>query len=173
MPIINHKQAGAATDKLLATLPTTLHGLLAAALDDAKRILHTPGYSLDMDLWHKGADGDAPCAVCLAGAWITRVVTAPDCAIFPTSFHDERITLAMYALDHLRQGDVHSAAGSLGRQLGKQLVVSDELVDWVRDQDLEAFEPRSALDSDYDDVNIDEWFNRMHELQRRLEAEGL
>lgn len=60
----------------LPKLPQRPSALIRLACDDAEKIYRTPGYTLDMNLWHETAisDGKHSCAVCFAGAVIANTL---------------------------------------------------------------------------------------------------
>ena len=49
-------------------LPNKPSALLRLAVGDAKKIERTPGYRLNMSVWHTGAGDNSDCEVCLAGS---------------------------------------------------------------------------------------------------------
>lgn len=53
-------------------LPGKLSDLITLAYDDAKKIVKTPGYILDMGKWHSSITG--VCRVCLAGAVMSNTL---------------------------------------------------------------------------------------------------
>lgn len=57
-------------------LPATLHELLMLALDDLKAIENTPGYVINMSVWHQYDRTDEICSVCLAGSVMSRHLDA-------------------------------------------------------------------------------------------------
>ena len=84
-------------------LPGTLSGLLAAAIDDARR-LDRDGYRPASMRWHCPVE-EGPCEVCLAGSVIARTYrSSRSLAILPSMFSFP-IYRKLYALENMRCGE--------------------------------------------------------------------
>lgn len=81
-------------------LPDKLSDLLLLAKQEAKIILKTPGYILDMEHWHYDC-GDGQCHVCLAGAIIAKhFPSQPTLTLSPNDIEGGQKKL--YAVDAFR-----------------------------------------------------------------------
>jgi hypothetical protein len=96
-------------------LPNTLHGLLTVAVKDAQKIEITPGYTMNMRVWHERSLGS--CQVCVAGAVMACTLGVPrdqTATASSSTFGDNGVKLR--AIDYLRMGDTDQAWETL--QLG-------------------------------------------------------
>ena len=87
-----------------AMLPNKPSALLRLAVEDSQRIEVTPGYELDMRIWHNSRAG-GPCRVCMAGSvMVHRLGVARLRHATPESF-DEETRCALVLIDDMRGGD--------------------------------------------------------------------
>lgn len=95
-------------------LADTLSGLLRQAVRDAQAIENTPGYVLDMGVWHSTQrDGTGPCYVCMGGAVLSQTLGWPREASFGPGQRDS-VSNAMYAINNMRMGAFRAAMETLG-----------------------------------------------------------
>ena len=83
-------------------LPDTLSGLLAAAIDDARR-LDRDGYRPASFRWHCPVE-EGPCEVCLAGSVIARTYRSSRSLDILPSMFSFAIYRKLCAIDNMRRG---------------------------------------------------------------------
>lgn len=95
-------------------LPNKLSKLIRIAVRDAKKAEVTPGYRLDMTVFHQNLD-PACCSVCMAGAVMAFSLNAPkEQYRDPNNYNASR---KLSAIDAARVGDFSSAFYRLGQQV--------------------------------------------------------
>lgn len=108
----------------MKTLPSEPSELLMLALMDLEKIENTPGYVIDMGMWHEPRGGF--CHVCLAGAVLAETLNKPmnwdfDHFSMTTELHSK-----LNAINNLRTGDVVSAVYELDFDLDFDFYSVDE-----------------------------------------------
>ncbi len=95
---------------MTTVLPKKLSALLRLAVEDAQRIEKTPGYKLNMSVFHVGGFRTDPlCHVCLAGSVMAcRLGAAPQATYIPRDFAENVYQLK--AIDCMRKGHFERAA---------------------------------------------------------------
>jgi hypothetical protein len=101
----------------------TLAEVLRLALDDLTAILGDPRYAIDLNSWHRPADGQ--CTVCLAGSVIAKSLAAPIDLNLAYDDYVQPIADRLGALDSLRQGQVRDALVYIGGD--SQRLAAEEL----------------------------------------------
>ncbi len=87
-------------------LPKKPSALITVALDDLRKVEHSPKYTVGMGTWH--TPHGKKCTVCLAGAVMAKTLkTLPTDYRTPDSF-DTRTMLALEGLDSFRTGWMES-----------------------------------------------------------------
>ena len=109
--------------RAMSSLPTTLSGLLRAAVEDAQAVGAMPWYRLDMGQWHLPDKSGRGCSVCMAGAvMVQRLGARPADNVDPESY-DAAARDGLVAIDYMRRGlfldawqTLHSHAGPTEEQ---------------------------------------------------------
>jgi len=163
-------------------LPNKLSALLRIAVEDAQKIEKTPGYVLDMSVWHSPANG--PCAVCLAGSVMALRLRAPvadtvDPEDYVTvSVHDEddednSTRNALWAIDSMRRACLDDAADELDIDITDEQrdALGDIMSVWHREYNGRAFLPDGSINLEFKQLRL-EWSEYLA-IADRLEGAGL
>lgn len=88
--------------------------LLSEALDALNECEKDPKYSISMREWHKPSKSKGTCRVCLAGAWLAKVMNLPRTQDLECHCLPKLMDSATDALEALRNGQISDAFLSLG-----------------------------------------------------------
>lgn len=106
--------------KKFGKLPGKPSELIRLALKDAAKIKDTPGYKLDMNIWH--CVDSFVCHVCLAGSIMASSLRIDkDRSTYPSDCG--RSLPALWAIDNFRLGQIYDAFDHLG--LADDYIVND------------------------------------------------
>jgi hypothetical protein len=92
---------------------TTLHELLALALDDFEHMLGDPRYKIDFGFWHEPDEDGGDCSICMAGAVIARRLCLDPTQEKEPDFFGIPVARRLHAIDQLRLGNIKAALGEM------------------------------------------------------------
>ncbi len=159
-------------------LPTKYSELLRLAVWDAIATENTPGYVLDMTLWHElPEDDDVPvvgqeglCRVCMAGAVLANTFHVPREMMCGPSYimrQDERASNALWAIDAMRCGLVPKELDHDPRLRAEAMHV-ERILEPIRSH----FEEMNADDGDENWEQRAPWSMYLHAADR-MQVAGL
>lgn len=79
--------------------------IIEMALEDLEAVERTPGYVIDMDVWHDPTS-DGRCAVCFAGAVIAHRIGTPKDVLFECMDCSDALQDRFFALNAFRSGNI-------------------------------------------------------------------
>lgn len=133
-------------------LPNKLSDLITLAYEDAKQILRTPGYVLDMHLWHQYHKG--VCRVCLAGSVMAKTLGAPRTKDLTPSDMPEAVRGKLEALNMFRLCFFYSALESFYSE-----EVADKHADRLQEICFESTNPPHLYSSNITYEDLEAFFN--------------
>lgn len=113
------------------TLPDTPSALIRTALKDLRAVERTPGYVVNMEIWHRGQGRKAgqysgddiypnnKCVVCFAGSVMAKSLNVPKTKSADPDDYNKDTTRKLLALNLFREGWVASGLEELGIPLDK------------------------------------------------------
>lgn len=119
--------------KYRLSLPKKPSELIRVALKDLRRAeRQKKKYVIDMDVWH---EPNGKCAVCLAGACMTRVLPPDVDYVFGGVTFSEATSRSIRALNCLRCGDVEGAYAVLRRRKPEAIPETVTVAEYRRNKD--------------------------------------
>lgn len=141
----------------MKTLPTKFSDLITTAYADAKQILRTEGYVLNMDQWHQynsNNRNDDACHVCIAGSVMAKTLGAPRTKDLTPSDMPEAVRGKLEALNMFRLCFFYSALESFYSE-----EVADKHADRLQEICFESTNPPHLYSSNITYEDLEAFFN--------------
>ena len=132
------------------TLPDKPSDLAELALRDMRKAIRSPLYHIDMSVFHVP---NKTCAVCAAGSVMAFTLNGPHNEHRSPGNWPEHTSRKLYAIDHLRTGNMGTAFAMMDRPSPKG-------------------EQFTRVIADYDEDNSKPFFRDMRRLIKDLRAAG-